>query len=128
MAENHSGGTTIDGITMLPAIDERYLEHDLIQQLVTEAVRAAMETPLREPILEAVAETTEGVVEDVGGRAIEDVGTETVEDVGEEAIEERITDEPTADADSRRLVKALQGLAVFVVLFVTLRRLLSRDD
>ena len=89
---------------MKPGID---LEDPMVQQLVEVAVRAAMESPLREPILEAVEETT--------GEPVE------------AADEERLGADGTEDGEKSRTTKAIQGLLVFVsmfiVLYITLRRL-----
>ena len=88
---------------MKPNID---LEDPLVQRLVEEAVRAGMESPLREPILEAVEGTTG--------------------EPAEPADEERPGVDATGDGEKSRTTKAIQGLVVFVtmfvVLYITLRR------
>lgn len=89
------------------------LEHDVVQWLVREAVRAGMESPLREPILAAVEETTDEA-ETASG---EDSSTE---------------DEAGEAGGKSRAIKAIQGLAVFVVMFVvmyaSLKRLTGDDE
>ncbi len=74
----------------------------LTHQLVNEAVGAAMESSFREPILEAV------------------------EDAGDVSVQGSESENTTSSS----LTKALQGLAVFVVMFVVLYVLLRRltDD
>lgn len=73
-------------------------EWELPEQLVHEAVRFGMETSFRDPILEAVA--------DAG--AIDRRKPSTGDDHSSEG------------ADSSRAGTVLQGLAVFVVMFVVL--------
>ncbi|WP_440771612.1 hypothetical protein [Natronorubrum sp. DTA28] len=92
-------------------VDDVDLENDLIQLLVSEAVRAGLETPLRDPILEAVDET-------VPLDERRDDGSTTDDEV-------TVSNEPTADEEpdtggKSRLTMAVQGLTVFVVLFVVL--------
>ncbi len=88
------------------------LEHPLVHQLVEEAVRAGMESPLREPILEAVDGTTEAPVE----AADEEPPGADEPEVGEKS----------------RTSKAIQGLVVFVtmfvVLYITLRRFTDDEE
>ena len=97
---------------MMPTID---LEDPLVQRIVEEAVRAGLESPLREPILEAVEGTTGGSVEEPSREPVEP------------ADEERPEVDATGDGEKRRTTKAIQGLVVFVtmfvVLYITLRRL-----
>ena len=90
------------------------LEHDLVQLLTKEAVKAGLESSLREPILEAVEERTSESVEAVSK-------DDTAEASGG-------NDVPQAKQKSR-LSKVIQGgtvfIVMFVVLYVTLRRLTS---
>lgn len=83
------------------------LEHDLVQLLTKEAVKAGLASALREPILAAVEETT--------GEAVEVTGK----------------DDASEGREKSRLTKVVQGGTVFVVMFVvlyiTLRRLTSDE-
>ena len=83
------------------------LENDLVQWLVAEAVKVGMESPLRDPILDAIEETT--------GETLEATSEDDASDTGEK----------------RRLTKVVQGgtvfIVMFVVLYVTLRRLTSDE-
>ncbi|MFP8957535.1 hypothetical protein ACLI4Y_12455 [Natrialbaceae archaeon A-CW3] len=92
---------------MATAVEKLDLENDLVQLLVTEAVKAGMESPLRDPILDAVEETTGDVIE---------------------ATNE---DEAAGAREKSRLTKVVQGgtvfIVMFVVLYVTLRRLTSDE-
>lgn len=93
--------------------DQLDLEHELLQWLTRELVRGAMESPLREAILDAVEEATD-----------------------EAAItrsDSSSTDGETADpGEKSRIVRAAQGFIVFmvmfVVLYVSLRRLTSDEE
>lgn len=88
------------------------LDHNLVQLLTKEAVKAGLESPLRESILEAIEETDSNAVE----RASEG---ESVAPANEDDTPER--------TEKSCLTKAIQGgivfIVVFVVLYVTLRRL-----
>jgi len=106
--------------TLENVIEDVNLENDVVQLLVTEAVRTGLETPLREPILEAVEGT---------GDEFSDESTA----VPSEAQPTDGTAADTSDTGGKsRLTMALQGLAVFVVLFValyvTLRFLMGDDE
>ena len=94
---------------MKPGID---LEDPMVQQLVEMAVRVGMESPLREPILEAVEGTT--------GEPVEP---------DEDELPEADT---SRDGEKRRTTKAIQGLVVFVtmfvVLYITLRRFTDDEE
>ena len=89
---------------MKPALDEDPLEHELTQQVVKETVTAAMQSPLREPILEALAESGEV----------------------------RRAEEEPEEQGSGRVKKAIQGLAVFAVMFglgyFALRKLTGEEE
>lgn len=92
------------------------LEHDLVQLLTKEAVKAGLESSLREPILEAVEERT----------------SESIEATSDEDTAEASNrnDVPQAKEKSH-LSKVVQGGAVFIVMFVvlyvTLRRLTGNE-
>ncbi|WP_331233844.1 hypothetical protein [Natronorarus salvus] len=94
--------------------DESGLERESVQWLVREAVKAGMESPLRDSILEAVDETTEE------------------EETTPHEEEERPTGGEDEPGEKDRLTKVVQGLVVFVVMFVilytTLRRLTDDED
>lgn len=98
-------------VPMGNAIKNVDLENDVIQLLVTEVVKAGLESPLRDPILEAVEVTI-------------DEGSDTT-------VENRDEDEPTATKEKSRVTKAIQGgivfIVMFVILYVTLRRLTSEE-
>lgn len=91
---------------MSTAIERFDPEHDMVQQLVKEAVVAGMKSPSREPMLEAVGETTEIAKQD------------------RENLDERDATEKS------RFVMAAQGTVVFAVMFVVLYATLRRltDD
>ena len=103
------------------------LERELLDEFVKEVVNVALASPLREPILEAV----EDVSEESGG---EPPVAEESEDEPPAADEEPTDDEGEAEietiAPKSNLVKAIQGLAVFVTMFVVLYVVLRRltDD
>lgn len=90
---------------------ERDFEHDVIQCLVKEAMRAGMESPLRDAILAAVEETT---------------------DEAETASSEELSTKDGESQKKSRIIKAIQALTVFVVMFVVLYVLLkwmtSKDE
>lgn len=94
-------------------LTEINLEHEAIQWLTQEIVRAGMETPLRAAILAAVEETLPEA---------ESVSS------GELSIKE----ETKKTREKSRTIKAIQGLTVFVVMFVvlygTLKWLTSTDE
>ncbi|WP_418283060.1 hypothetical protein [Halorubrum sp. DTA98] len=91
-------------------------EHDLVQLLTKEAVKAELESSLRDPILEAVKEQT----------------SESIEAASEDDTAEASSgnDVPQAKQKSR-LSKVIQGgtvfIVMFVVLYVTLRRLTADE-
>lgn len=92
---------------MATAIEKLDLENDLVQLLVMEAVKVGMESPLRDPILEAVEETTG------------------------ESLEATNEDDTSGTKEKSRLTKVVQGgtvfVVMFVVLYVTLRRLIGDE-
>lgn len=92
---------------MATAIEKLDLENDLVQFLVMEAVKVGMESPLRDPILEAVEETTG------------------------ESLEATNEDDTSGTKEKSRLTKVVQGgtvfVVMFVVLYVTLRRLIGDE-
>lgn len=92
---------------MATAVKKLDPENDLVQLLVTEAVKVAMESPLRDPILDAVEETT---------------GYD---------LEATSEDEGSGTREKNRFTKVVQGgtvfIVMFVVLYVTLRRLTSDE-
>lgn len=79
-------------------IEEIDLQGDSIQWLIKELVSAGMESPLRDAILAAVEETTDEA--------------ETT------SSEEQTTEDETGEKS--RIIKAVQGLTVFVVMFIGL--------
>lgn len=85
-------------------------KRDSIEQLVEDAVRAGLRTPLRDPIMEAVSEEVEEQESDPAVVEVDDIDT----------------------AGKSTSKKALQGLAVFVLMFaalyVTLKRLTGDDS
>lgn len=93
---------------MATAIEKLDLENDLVQLLVMEAVKVGMESPLRDPILEAVEETTG------------------------ESLEATNEDDTSGTKEKSRLTKVVQGgtvfVVMFVVLYVTLRRLIGNES
>ena len=93
---------------MNPALEKIDPENELVQLLVTETVKAGMESPLRDPILDAVEETT--------GKDFEATGE----------------DEASGTREKPRFSKVVQGgtvfVVMFVVLYVTLRRLTGDDS
>ncbi|MFP9193053.1 hypothetical protein [Natronosalvus vescus] len=103
---------------MASTIEKLDLENDLVQLLVTEAVKVAMKSPLRDPILEAI-EGTAGETRE----AIEGTAGETLEATDE--------DEASVTREKSRRTKVIQGgtvfVVMFVVLYVTLRRLTSDE-
>jgi hypothetical protein len=92
---------------MVTAVKELDPENDLVQLLVTEAVKVAMESPLRDPILDAVKETT-----------------------GDD-LKATSEDEGSGAREKNWFTKLVQGgtvfIVMFVVLYVTLRRLTSDE-
>lgn len=82
---------------VLPAVDDVELEHDFLHLVVHELVSVALETPLREPILTAV-----------------------LEQEGQELTHSEPELPPTDEGDDSRLTTAVQGLIVFVVMFLVL--------
>lgn len=78
---------------------------DRIHQAVKEVVRIGLESQLREPILEAV--------EEAGGEP------------GYQSTNERTQDE-TAIPKKSQITMIVQGLAVFIVMFVTLYVILQK--
>ena len=98
--------------TRMIATNKINAEHDLVQLLTKEAVKVGLESSLREPILEAVEERT----------------SESIEATSEEDTAEANNgnDVPQAKQKSR-FTKVIQGgtvfIVMFVVLYVTLRRL-----
>lgn len=103
-------------------IEELDLERDFIRWLVGEAVRAGMESSLRGTILDAVEESTEGAPT-AGGEPAADEETKSVGSAAEDGRDD--------SGGKGRIVSAIQGAAVFtvmfVVLYVTLKRL-SGDE
>lgn len=86
------------------------LESELVQDTVRDVVRVGLLSPLRDPILEAVQEVT----------------GEPVAPTDEAAVDEAETEEPADGGGKSTLVKALQGLIVFVVMFGVLYLTLQR--
>ncbi|MCU4752525.1 hypothetical protein OB919_11075 [Halobacteria archaeon AArc-curdl1] len=104
---------------MASAIEILDLENDLVQLLVTEAVKVGMESPLRGPILDAIEESTGETLEPIEGMT-------------GEGLDATNQDDTSGTKEKSRLTKVVQGgtgfIVMFVVLYVTLRRLTSDES
>lgn len=86
--------------------DRNNSRRELIHQVVKEAVHVGLESQLREPILEAV--------EEAAGEPVY------------QSNNERIQDETADPKEKSWITMAIQGLIVFIVIFVTLYVILRK--